>query len=712
MNRNEPTRIFTILLAACMITSGGVTVADDLLWIQKEELREVSGRIRDELTLCTVSDEDPAKQKYLEWLDLQADELLNAKGGYWSEYDSVNHPAISHHAKAFGYVTLLAQAYFTPGSRHHQQQPVWQAVEDGLRHFLQFAHPGMPERKPHNWWAWDIGIPMHLLDALILGQDQMSRDLYEREVATVAHLLKVEEEVGRDASWTRSGEPAGGRTDMNRLWHAQLRMRLGVLLENPAMAGKWGEKAFGEMVAPGAGAWQSDRSYKFHGQCPMWAYGRHFIHDYAKLLHRYRGTSFGPTDKQLDHYAGMLLGYVNGFLYRGRIDPAMIGREISRGEKIHYNSTVPFALAVMSQTDHPRAGMFARLYARESQYVEAGHPAHLRLQAYGQAIARQALPAEPVNDIFAYPDSDFLQVTRPGWALGIKMHSKRNCGYESINRENLSGWFLSHGSMFHYIEGTEWDAAWSTLDWIRLPGTTVARDMTGRNESCLVGVLRCSSRLAVACMELKHGPFQARKSWVVDGDVIVCLGSAIRGPGIVETTVANQPVGDQSDIWIDGERVEDRALDRHMTVRWIWFDGVGYVFSEAQEVRVLRETRPSEWSSIRDQAMHGVGEVITQEFVTVVIEHDETHRDYAYVMMLAADRNVVDAMASQVAERLALTRSDTLHAVRAGTILEVQVNWEHVRQEEDGKPLPLIRLAQGDQVWTFDRPSCGETDHE
>ena len=59
--------------------------------------------------------------------------------------------------------------------------------------------------------------------------------------------------------------------------------------------------------------------------------------------------------------------------------------------------------------------------------------------------------------LIAYPDSDFLQVTRPDWAVSIKMHSSRNRGYESINQENLQGWFLSHGSTFHDLSGDEWD---------------------------------------------------------------------------------------------------------------------------------------------------------------------------------------------------------------------------------------------------------------
>ena len=60
------------------------------------------------------------------------------------------------------------------------------------------------------------------------------------------------------------------------------------------MAGKWSTQAFAEIGRPGAGAWQQDGSYKFHGQCPMWAYGRAFVIDYARLVYRYQGTHFGP----------------------------------------------------------------------------------------------------------------------------------------------------------------------------------------------------------------------------------------------------------------------------------------------------------------------------------------------------------------------------------------------------------------------------------
>ncbi len=706
MRRKSSVGRFALLVAVVPGLRVPTAFADDLLWIQKDELRQVKRRIRDEFTLREVPEDAPGKREYLDWLDGEVDDLLAKEGGYWSEFDSVDHPAISHHAKAFYLPSLLTRAWFTPGSRHHKSEDVWAAVEAGLRHYLQFAHPDLPDKKPHNWWAWDIGIPTHLLDVLILGQGKMSRDLFTREVATVAHLLELEDEISEEGSWIRSGDPVSGRTDMNRLWRAQLRMRLGVLVGNPRVAGTWSERAFGEMVAPGVGSWQSDGSYKFHGQCPMWAYGRGFIHDYAWLLQRYRGTSFGPTDAQLDHYAAMLEGYVNGFLYRGRINPAMIGREISRGEKIHYNSYLPYALAVMSVTDHPAAERFARLFARESEYVEHGHPAHRRQQAYGHAIARKSPPADPVNDIFAYPDSDFLQITRPTWSLGIKMHSNRNCGFESINRENLRGWFLSHGSMFHYLDGTEWDGAWSTIDWMRLPGTTVARDVNGANQSGRVGVVRLSADRAAACMELEHAAFRARKSWIVEGDLIICLGDGIEGPGHVETIVAHQPVADDTAIWIDGERIDEKQFDRALAARWIWFDGVGYVMDEPGEVRVLREKRTSDWSAIRDERMHGVGEVVTHTYVTIVIEHTPQRNRYAYRMMPSIPRDeVTEVAAGRYDTRYQFQHAAEYYEVHTSRSM-IRVNWQ------DSALLAMGDLVDFTKRATYDPPTKGQPDHE
>jgi hypothetical protein len=627
--------------------------------VQRDELRQIKQRLIDEWSLRRVPDSSAIREQ-IERLDVAVDGLLDAEGGYWSAWKDVADPMISLHAGAFSRPRELARAYASPASRHHRSPRVLAAIEGSLRHLLKFAYPGCPQ--PGNWWAWQIGVAMHLTPTLILLEGQLDRELFDREVRTLIYLLKVEEDAGLDGPCPTQQPGPPGETDMNTLWHRTLRLQLAVLLENPAMAGKWARQACAEIGPPDHGALQADYSYKFHGQNPMWAYGRAFIADYALLAARYGGTSFGPLPAELDRYAAMLEHFVNGFLYRGRLCPAIVGREISRGPTMYENPTALMALAVMTRSDHPDAEQFARLYARERTAMPDSGDKSGPWLAYRQHVPA-ARPAPPVSDSFAYPDSDFLQVIRPQWAVGIKMHSSRNAGYESINGENLQGWFLSHGSTFHFIRGDEWDGCWPTLDWTRLPGTTVAADVKGQNASPFVGVLRGSDRVALAAMELKREGFTARKSWLLDGDAIVCLGSGIAGPGRVETTVLNQPVKPETELLIDGQPAEPGPFERTMTVRSIWLENMGYAFPDGQRVTILRGPRTSDWSSIRDPKRYGPTPPETHHYVTVLISHDKDSTDYRYIMALNVGRDVWTQQAGQIARRYELS-TQAAHVIR------------------------------------------------
>ncbi|HOB73519.1 MAG TPA: polysaccharide lyase family 8 super-sandwich domain-containing protein [Phycisphaerae bacterium] len=725
------------LIALCIssLVTTSILRADDLYHIQRDELQQIKRRMVDEWTYRNLPD-SPLLHDQVKWLDARVDKWLAAEGGYWSRWKEIGHPEITLTAAAFAVPKELARVYTMPASRHHRSPQVRTAIEDGLKYLQTFAYPGCPQ--PGNWWAWQIGMPMSLIPLCMMLEKDLDPELLRREIETVEYLLKMQDDVKLTGGFIRPEKPAAAGTDMNKLWHHRLRLEFAVLVENPAAAGKWAHAAFGEMGPPGSEALQADWSYKFHGANPMWAYGRAFLLEYALLIGRYEGTYLGPSAEQMEWYAGMLEHFVDGFLYRGRICPAMIGREISRGPRMQENAYILASLAIMARSKHPRAEDFARRFHRERRLIDPGSDSsprkseaeNLRLWHVAAHVAGVPAvdPAPPVNDVFAYPDSDFLQVTRPDWAVGIKLHSRRNAGYESINGENLQGWFLSHGSTFYYLRGDEWDGCWPTLDWTRLPGTTVCTEVKGQNQSPFVGVLRGSSQVTLAAMEMKCEGFTARKSWLVDGDAIVCLGSGIDGPGRVETTVINQPEAPgrnttepeapardaiepeaqarESDtralLLLDNQPAPAEPFDRVINVRSIWFQNVGYVFPGGAKVRVLRGPRSSDWSSIRDPKRHERGKTVTHHYLTVVIEHGPEARDYCYVMLPNVEPANWPKQADAALQRYA-TSTDGPHIVRTSDgQVESVVLWTAGQAGDLQADRGCMTLRIGEERWATD----------
>jgi len=42
---------------------------------------------------------------------------------------------------------------------------------------------------PNNWWAWQIGIPMHLGNSLLVAEDALEADVRDSMVDTLAYLV-------------------------------------------------------------------------------------------------------------------------------------------------------------------------------------------------------------------------------------------------------------------------------------------------------------------------------------------------------------------------------------------------------------------------------------------------------------------------------------------------------------------------------------------
>ncbi|MBN1341164.1 MAG: hypothetical protein JXQ73_00695 [Phycisphaerae bacterium] len=689
--------LMPIAILVCSTLVG--TSDDETRSAQVAELREIKKRIVADLTFSDFVKTSRAYRDGIARLDDRVEELLAARPGYWAQYDSASHPSISHHARATTEPLILAIAYAKPNGKYHQDHRVLEAAEGGLRHFRRFIYPGCPQKG--NWWAWQIGMPMRIIPTLTLLEGRLDPELFKHYLESVTYLLKCEKDASLQGPYRPAPRHPVGKTDTNSLWRHRLRLELAVLIENPAMAGKWAEQSFGEMAPAGQGHLQADYSFKFHGPIPMWGYGRTFLIDYARLLDCFGGTTFGASQEELDRFAKMAEHFANGFLYRSRICPAIIGREISRGDAPFISTAGLMATAAVGRSSHPRAREFARLARRECRSAEAEPTLATWVPAAKRGLP-EVEPAPPVRDLFAYPDGDFLQVTRRDWAVGIKMHSKRNRGYESINDENLQGWFLSHGSMFHFMTGNEWNGCWPTLDWTRLPGTTVAVEVRKQNESGFVGALRASPEVGMAAMELRRDGFLARKSWLVSGDHIICVGSDIAGPGRVETTVLNQPVSEDATMLIDGEPAPAGAFDKTVSPRWLWLGNTGYVLLGRQRLRVVRQARTSDWSSIRGDRLYGRTEPVTRHYLTAVIEHGQDSRSYAYAFVPNVTAERMPQVARQLPRQCAVARDGAHHVKAADGGVESIVLWGAggLGRVEADRGCVLLRL--GAKWWAVD----------
>jgi hyaluronate lyase len=232
----------------------------------------------------------------------------------------------------------------------------------------------------------------------------------------------------------------------------------------------------------------------------------------------------------------------------------------------------------------------------------------------------------------------------PRFTVNIAMASDRIAHYECGNGENPRGWHTGAGMVSWWAEGTGdqyTDWFWPTVDWYRLPGTTVSTKRLADREGGEWGTARPDARwvggttdgtYAALGQHLKGlgSTLEARKSWFCVEDAVICLGAGITcSDGVpVETIVDNRNLG--------ASGTQRFVKGPH----WAHLEGHGGWVLFGREPKALREDRTGAWSDINTGS---TPERRTRRWQTLWLDHGTDPEDatYTYVLMPGASRRAV-----------------------------------------------------------------------
>lgn len=575
-----------------------------------------------------------------------------------------------------------------------------------------------------NWWEWEIGIPSRLLDLLALLPDgAVEARLRAGLLATVARCQP-------DPDRLHLGTSAA--TGANRVWSSSGFARRAILEGDPLRL-QLGIRSLCEAIGTisGPDGFREDGSFLQHRRFAYTGgYGIDFLlraTEMAALLH---GSPWALPEAVVARLVRHACDGLLPFMVDGAVMDMVRGREISRHAICgHAKGHMAMrALLVLAEVAQPEAALMLRQVVKQQIRADGrrdffafhpeAKPENIPLDVL--VTARRALddaalpPAPPLRGVFAFPEMDRVVLRAPTFALGVAMHGRRTASYESLNGENLRGWFTAFGMTGLHVgdAGHFQDGFWPTVDATRLPGTTVNRRALapgeGRNAlgSYRVGTVALGSA-GVAAMELHadEGRLRARKSWFLFEDGVVALGSSIRDIAgeAVETIVENRNLGEGGTRQVTSDRrpvpeLAEPGDDVDLSeCRWLHVEGLGgYLFPLAAaggggRLRGRLERRSGSWREINDRP-DSPDEPIHRTYLTLWLEHDARHRagGYAYVLLPGCDAGRTAALAADGPWEI-LAHGSNLHAVRHhGLGVIAAVAW---RLRRDGTPLAAGPLA-------------------
>ncbi|KUN25015.1 lyase [Streptomyces corchorusii] len=606
---------------------------------------------------------DPAAEPYasrLARLGQQAREfqagMVAAPGSLWP-----GHPFDPPSGITFSYGRLwtMAQAYVQAGTGSTGDPGLLADVLRGLDHLSATVYNPATTRYG-NWWEWQIGSPRLLTDITAALYEQAGPARVAAACAAVDHF--VPDTMLTDYSGTSTG---ANRVDLCR--SVALRGILGRSPEKISLARDALSPVF-PYVTRGDGLY-ADGSFVQH----TWVaysgtYGQVLLDGLGRLFALLAGSEWEVTDPARRHVLDSVEHAYAPLIHDGLVMDCVNGRAISRGylrsddqhvlRGDHYHGQALIAaIALLASGASPAER--ERWHGRIKGWIERDTVVPILTSrqfdvadlARLHAIADSPAPAapEPLGHRL-FPAMDRAVHRTPRFTAALAMASDRIAHYECGNGENPRGWHTGSGMLSWWPRGisdqyTDW--YWPTVDWYRLPGTTVSTkrlpDRAGgewgapKPDVRWVGGTTDGTYAAVG-QHLKGlgSTLQAHKSWFFLDDAVVCLGAGIScADGVpVETVVDSRNLGENG----------TQSLVRGRNWAHLEEHG-GWILPCGGDLRTLREDRTGAWSDINTTS---TDERRTRRWQTLWLDHgtDPEAARYAYVLLPGASRAETAARAA------------------------------------------------------------------
>jgi chondroitin AC lyase len=453
-----------------------------------------------------------------------------------------------------------------------------------------------------NWWNNDIGAPLKLARILVLGDN---------------FLQPATRKAGAALLYDGRPKAPSIMTGQNLVWFSELQMVKGIVIERPQLVAEASRRVQSTLDESPDEGWQVDQSFHQHGaQLYNGGYGLLLVLDAAKVATWLKDTPWAFSEPRLASLADHVLDGTR-WMTAGPCwtDYSTRGREFTRLGAACGTSPLPLALERL-----------ADLVPARRQELEA----FARIQAKPEAAERFA-----PTGVKAFWRSDFLvQRTAAGYA-SIRIASKRTIGAESMNGENLLGYWLPFGTTWYLNAGRQ-PVTPALLDWSRLPGVTAGDAVlpfqgTLTPSNAFAGVL-ADQGLGLAAFQQNAAGVVARKAWFTVGPAVIALGAGIRGAAALHTGIDQTQL--QSEVLLDGKPSDDRQrlIQGEPT---LWHAGTGYVVLAPSRLLLTVDERKRQRASINTAVRD---EAFSAKMFTLSLEHQSPMGSYAYAVLPGASK--------------------------------------------------------------------------
>lgn len=534
------------------------------------------------LAHCLTPSIDAAQvQKLLEQLD---------EKGAWPSIDYANKRRSDWPVKKhLENVQLIAIAYRKPGTAFFQQERVSKKIHLALDYWLS------NDFLSTNWWDQHIGVPELLAPTLFLMESELSQEQLDQAIVLMKRAkIKM--------------------TGQNKVWLSGNVLLTSLLTRDVDTVAIASLSIQDELtIADGVGI-KADWSYHEHGnQLQFGNYGLSFLEDTINWYTILHSTPFQFADSKTEILRNFILEGQQWVIWDEKMDISASGRQLFPDEQANKYQRLKSCIQKMKALDKAHA------------------------DAYSDAMDSNVLSGNK-----HFWRSDFHVHRNPEFYFSVKMSSERVIGTESVNEENIQGYYLGDGTSLLYATGTEYTNIPPFWDWKKIPGITVVQDTEKlpiikawdfKTNSTFVGGVS-NGENGIAAMAYDRDNVKANKSWFMFGNKIICLGSGINATTQfpVATSIDQVILKDNFKISSHNEIGGRSPRIQSLTPDWILHDGTGYLFPEGGSVHIETRFLAGSWNHV---AKRYRPILLTENMLRMWFDHGKNPQEehYAYVLV-------------------------------------------------------------------------------
>lgn len=500
-----------------------------------------------------------------------------------------------------------------------------------------------------NWWHWEIGVPLRLNDITVLLYDELSG-------AQIANYMNAIDKF--------SPSPTG--TGANLLWKATVVGVRGAIVKSSSKitSAAASLSSLFPYVTTGDGFYDDGSFIQHNYFAYTGSYGSSLMVYIAPLLQMLEGSNWQVTDAKKTNVYQWVYNSYQPTIYKGAMMDMVRGRAASREDETDQIIGEQTVAAILRLAQFAPPVDAAALKSVVKYWIQSDTAQNFLATADLASIPFAKIILADTNVIsrgelighYNFGSMDRVAHLRPGFGFGISMSSSRIANYESINVENLHGWYSGEGMTYLYNDDqTQFsDGFWPTVNAYRLPGTTVDTQVraasSGANYRGVYNWVGGATleNFGTAGMQLDawNSTLTAKKSWFMFDDEIVCLGAGITSSDNrdIETILENRKLNfvGNNPLTVNGI-MKTASLNWSETmsnISWAHLVGssgnasIGYYFPQAASLKGLREARSGSWYDINHTEVVTVTN-LTRNFLTLWFDHgtNPLNAVYSYVLL-------------------------------------------------------------------------------